>query len=569
MITDKIKKPTSKHLAFVNGNILTMDSANTKAEALAVSEDRITAVGSNADIKTLITPESNVIDLQGRTLMPGFIEAHGHFPFSGLNAVGVNLNSPPIGTLENIGDVLAVLRHKVARTEKGKWIVGFGYDDTRIQEKRLLTRQDLDEVSTDHPLYVAHISAHLGSVNSAGLDTFGITRETPDPDGGHIRKDYDSGNPIGILEESANHVVRESALKLSPQDRLKMIKWAVEDYVSHGVTTAQCGNAEEAMVNALSNASQSGGIPLRVVVWPNYKWIGKKYNVGFNPSEFNSKRFQVGAVKLVADGSIQGYTAYLSKPYHTPYKNDSLYRGYPVMDHTRLYEQVRKLHSAGLQIAVHGNGDAAIDNILDAFSEIQTEYPRKDARHIIVHCQTVRDDQLERIKDLCITPTFFPAHTYYWGERHRSIFLGPERAARLNPLKTAYDKGIRYTIHLDTPVVPMDPLLLVWSAVNRRSYEGDVIGQAEAISVAQALRAVTIDAAWQIFQEENRGSIEKGKYADLVVLSVDPETNPEKINEIEILQTFVGGELVFESSCEPYHVETTVPPRGKSQSKEK
>ena len=223
------------------------------------------------------------------------------------------------------------------------------------------------------------------------------------------------------------------------------------------------------------------------------------------------------------------------------------------MERSTMVEQVKKLHKAGLQIAIHGNGDAAIDDILYAFSIAQKEHPREDARHIIVHCQTVRIDQLDKIKKLGITPSFFPVHTYYWGERHRDIFLGPERAARMNPLKTARDKDIRYTIHLDTPVVPMDPLLLVWSAVNRLSYEGNVIGQDEKISALEALRAVTIEAAWQIFQEDNRGSLEKGKFADLVVLSDNPLTNPEKINEIKILKTFVGGEAVFECSNESAH----------------
>ena len=552
MVAD-CKKPVENNLIFLNGNILTMNSENLQANALSVSNGRINAVGSNQEIKKLITAESQIIDLAGKTLMPGFIEAHGHFPFSGMNAVGVNVNSPPIGSFQNISQVLDALKTKATESEKGKWIIGFGYDDTRIKERRLLTRQDIDEVSLDHPIYVAHISAHLGSINSQAIKAFEITRNTPNPDGGIIRKDQKTGEPIGILEERANQSVRDAVLRLSPEDRLSMINRAVKDYASHGVTTVQSGNTQEELFYGLSNASKSGSIPLRIIIWPNYAWIDKLIDGGIDLHEHDSDRFQIGAVKLVGDGSIQGYTAYLSKPYFTPYKNNENYCGYPVMERSTMVEQVKKLHKTGLQIAIHGNGDAAIDDILYAFSIAQKEHPREDARHIIVHCQTVRIDQLDKIKKLGITPSFFPVHTYYWGERHRDIFLGPERAARLNPLKTARDMGIRYSIHLDTPVVPMDPLLLVWSAINRRSYEGNVIGQDEKISALEALRAVTIDAAWQIFQEDSRGSLEKGKFADLVVLSDNPLTNPEKINEIKILKTFVGGEAVFECSSESAH----------------
>jgi predicted amidohydrolase YtcJ len=540
------KKNIKNDLVFINGNILTLDPENSIAEAIAVSNDRISAVGSKQYIKRFITPESQIIDLEGKSMMPGFVEAHGHFPLSGMNAVGINVNSPPIGIHETISQVKETLRKKTTQTEKGKWIVGFGYDDTRMRENRLLTCKDLDEVSLDHPIYVVHISGHLGSTNSLGLKKINITRNTPNPKGGTIRKDPATGIPLGILEESANSSVRDTHLKLSTEDMISMLNWAIKDYASHGVTTVQSGNTKEDLFQGLSNASKSGLVPLRMMVWPSYEWIDKLIDGEIEAGQYQSDSFQIGAVKLVGDGSIQGFTAYLSKPYFVPYNGDREYHGYPVIDRKTMVYLVNKLHKAGFQIAIHGNGDAAIDDILYAFSAAQKKYPRHDARHIIVHCQTVRNDQLDQIKDLGITPSFFPAHIYYWGDRHQNLFLGPERAARLNPLKTAGEKGIRYTIHLDSPVVPMDPFLLVWSAVNRLSFEGDVIGQEESISVVDALRATTIDAAWQIFQENNRGSIEKGKLADLIILSNDPLTRPERIREIEVLKTYVGGKLVFD-----------------------
>jgi len=259
----------------------------------------------------------------------------------------------------------------------------------------------------------------------------------------------------------------------------------------------------------------------------------------------NADFFQTGAVKIIGDGSIQGSTAYLTKPYHVPFKGDKNHRGYPVTERKMMVELVKKFHRAGRQIAIHGNGDATIDDIIHAVNEAQKEYPRKDHRHILVHCQTARYDQLDEMKRLGITPSFFPAHAYYWGDRHHNIFLGPERACRQNPARTALDKGIPFSIHLDTPVTPINPLLLVWSAVNRLSTGGNIIGKDERISALQALRATTIDAAWQIFQEDNRGSVEVGKYADLVVLSDNPIDSPETIKDINVLETIVGGKTVY------------------------
>jgi predicted amidohydrolase YtcJ len=250
-------------------------------------------------------------------------------------------------------------------------------------------------------------------------------------------------------------------------------------------------------------------------------------------------------VKLIADGSIQGYTGYLSLPYFVPPGDDPGFRGYPRIAREKLIDKVTRYHAAGWQIAVHGNGDASIDDILDAYAEAQRRAPREDARHIIIHAQMARDDQLDRMRELGVVPSFFVLHTYYWGDRHRDIFMGPERAARMSPARSARDKGVRFTIHCDSPVVPVEPLRLMWAAVNRRSSSGAAIGPEERISAAEALRAVTIDAAWQHREEDLKGSLEPGKLADLVVLSASPLDQPETIDEIRVLETIVGGETVY------------------------
>ncbi|MBU3913987.1 amidohydrolase [bacterium] len=534
-----------EHRIFLNGNVITMDAGDSLVEAVAIRNGSIEAVGGTDEIRKLITAESEVIDLEGKTMIPGFIEAHGHFPGSGLNALGVNLNSPPIGQFTSIPQVIEALKKKAFETEKGKWILGFGYDDTNLKESRLLSRHDLDEVSKDHPICVFHISLHLSMVNSLGLKEIGCDKETPDPEGGVIRRDPETGEPSGELEEEAVNLVRLKVMDFTLEESMMMIQWSSHDYISNGVTTAQCGYADEKLLTGLSMASQFQQIPIRVMAWPDAEMSEKIIHGEFDTKPHETEMFMIGAAKIIGDGSIQGYTANLSKPYHLPFEGDKEYKGYPGTSREEMAKLVKKFHKAGMQVAIHGNGDATIDDIIHSIAEAQKESPRPDARHIIIHAQTSRLDQLEEMKKLGITPSFFSAHTYYWGDRHYDIFLGPERASFISPAKTAGDKGIRYTIHLDTPVVPMNPLLLVWTAVNRVSTSGRIIGEDERISPLQALKATTIDAAWQIFKENIIGSIEVGKHADLVILSDDPLKDPTVIKDLEVLETIVGGKTVY------------------------
>jgi hypothetical protein len=260
----------------------------------------------------------------------------------------------------------------------------------------------------------------------------------------------------------------------------------------------------------------------------------------------DTNRVRVGAIKLGQDGSLQGYTGYLTEPYHLQPAGKEAYRGYALRTRGELVTMVKKFHSGGWQVAIHGNGDAAIDDILHAFAEAQRASPRADARHRIEHCQTPREDQLDRMAELGIAPSFFVGHVYYWGDRHRDIFLGPERAARISPLHSAARRGLRFTVHNDTPVTPVDPLLLVWTAVNRVTREGKVLGAEQRIAVLDALRSVTSDAAWQNFEERTKGSIEPGKLADFVILAVNPLTaDPMTLRDIAVVETIVAGRSVY------------------------
>ncbi|WP_372759754.1 amidohydrolase, partial [Litorivivens sp.] len=352
----------------------------------------------------------------------------------------------------------------------------------------------------------------------------------------------------GLLKETAGTQLQTLAMDFSAIDFMEMIDSAAAEYLRVGVTTAQSGGVDSRMLSGLSLASKLRRIPQRLELWPIWQTVGEALVAGemkLNPKP--NDYLSIGAIKIIADGSIQGYTGYLSQPYFHPHHGDEDYRGFPVVPAQQLAEQVLAAHSAGYQLAIHGNGDAAIDMILDAIEKAQQAVPREDVRHIIVHAQMARHDQLARMKNLGVTPTFFSAHTYYWGDRHRDIFMGPERAARMSPARSAQALNLRYSIHLDTPVVPMNPMLLVWSAVNRVSASGAEIGPEEKVSVSDALAATTIDAAWQIHRDHELGSLTAGKLADLVVLDRNPLTVPAlALRDIEVEQTYVGGRLYYQ-----------------------
>jgi predicted amidohydrolase YtcJ len=530
---------------YLGGPILTMDGANRVVEALAVDGERIAATGEEPELREWAERTgARIIDLEGRALVPGFIDAHGHFPGAGLLEVHVDLNSPPIGPVERIDDLVALLAARAAETSSGDWIVGMGYDDTLLEERRHPTRRDLDRASQEHAIAVLHISGHLAVTNSRGLERLEIDRDTPDPEGGLIRRDPETGEPDGVLEETAMHGVQEQLLP-GLLGGLRMVRSAGELYVSQGVTTAQSGVTPSGLMRSLTWLSRLGVIPVRLVLWPDAATAEAMLDGSFSYDSFDPLRVRTGAVKLFGDGSIQGYTGYLSEPYFVPPGDDPDYRGYPRAPREELIEQVVRFHSAGLQVAVHGNGDAAIDDILEAFETAQRAHPRGDARHVVIHAQMTRDDQLDRMAELGVIPSFFSLHTFYWGDRHRRIFMGPDRAARMSPAASATLRGVPFTIHCDTPVVPMEPLRLVWSAVNRRTRSGFTVGEAERIDIMQALRAVTIDAAWQHFEEADKGSLEPGKLADLVILDRSPLEDPEGVDRIRVLETVIGGRSVY------------------------
>jgi predicted amidohydrolase YtcJ len=535
------------HELYVNGVVITMDASNTVAEAVLVRAGQIEAVGSSEDLVSRIDDDTVVVDLRGRALMPGFIDAHGHFPGSGQTVFSVDLNSPPIGRVTDMEGLLGSLS-AFAKQRRDGWVVGHGYDDTLLAEKRHPTRDDLDRISTSRPVGIVHVSGHLAVVNTVGLDILGIDESTPDPLGGVIVRDplsADGRRPNGVLEETAARAVWEYTLDLGVMDGVRMTTQAAAEYLSVGVTTASAGGMPTSVAKLLGLLSRLNQFPQRVALFPLFEEVGEALlSEELTLDAFAAGKVSVPRVKIIADGSIQGYTGYLSEPYYAPFKGDPLYRGYPSVPREELLRQVSGLYERRIQVAIHCNGDASIDDGLDAIEAAMKAHPWPDARPLIIHAQMTRLDQIERMAALGVTPSFFSAHTYYWGDRHAAIFMGPGRAANMSPARWALEAGVRFSSHLDTPVTPMLPLQAVWSQISRESTAGVVIGPEQRIDRTSALRAVTIDAAWQVFMDDKIGSIEPGKRADLVVLSDNPLTAGD-VRSIKVDRTVIDGATVY------------------------
>jgi predicted amidohydrolase YtcJ len=542
-------------VVYINGTVLTMDDRNATAEAVATMGDKIVAIGPTAWMERLAGPKTQMVDLTGKTLLPGLNEPHNHFASYGISTLRfANLQSLPVGGIAKMDDLVEVLRERASRTPKGEWVLGRGYDDTLLSEKRHPTRDDLDRVSSDHPVYIVHVSGHLSVANSKALAIAGVTKDTADPPGGAVRKDPKTSEPDGVLEEMpAQTLIFRHIPPLTMELRLEAMSRAAQDYLRTGV--ASCSDAgvafpgvgSPAEIAAYQRSAKQGLLPIRITMI-----IGVEFLLGPDGKSpafltgFGDDRLKIGPAKIIVDGSIQGYTGWLAKPYYVPFKGDASYRGYPVTAPEKLNRLVLEAHRAGCQIAAHGNGDAAIDAILDAFQLAQKESPRPDARHRIEHCQMAREDQLDRMAELGVSPSFFASHTYYWGDRHKAIFMGPERAGRISPLKSALRRGIKFSLHSDCPVTPVSPLFCVFAAVNRITRNGEILGPEYRLTPYEALRAVTIDAAWQTFDERVKGSVEVGKLADFTILAENPLTvPPERIKDIRVEEVIIGGKSVY------------------------
>lgn len=541
------------------GDILTMQgNAPVYEEAVVQQNGTIVFVGSK---QQALQKYGNIaqVDLQGKTMLPAFLDAHGHFFNVGFTSLCANLLPPPDGPGHSFQAIVNTL-NEYKTTETGKntikimgWIVGNGYDDSQLAEKDHPKFSDLDKVSTELPVVIIHQSGHLAVLNTKALELAGYTKNTKDPQGGVIRRDA-NGNPNGILEEAAFFNMLPALLgTMNAELAMNSIVKGQEEYARRGYLTAQDGRTTPEQLLALEAAAGKGMYVIDVVAYPDIE-LGTDYMKKsiYRPSlarQYNNK-FRIGGVKLTLDGSPQGKTAWLTQCYHeNPEGRDGCYEGYPIMSDEKATGFVKEAFENKWQILCHSNGDAAIAQYLRAVAAAEKDADYADHRTVLIHGQTLRKDQIPDLVRLKIMPSLFPMHTFYWGDWHEQSVLGKERAAYISPMRDVLNAGLKVTSHHDAPVTMPNSMRVLDATVNRVTRTGKVLGAGQRLTPYEGLKTLTDWAAVQYFEENRKGTITEGKLADFVILDKNPlKINPLDINKIEVVESIKEGKTVFKKS---------------------
>lgn len=532
------------------GPVLTMNDAAMRAEAVAEQDGVIIAVGSEDEVMATRGPDTQVIDLEGRTLLPGFVDAHGHVFGGGIQALSANLLAPPDGDVTDIASLQQVLRDWMAANEeavnKVQLIFGFGYDNSTLAELRHPTREDLDAVSTDIPIGIVHQSGHMLAVNSKALELCGITADTPNPPGGVIRRQSGSQEPDGVLEETAAFPAMMTLIsRVGPDAAEIFVKAGAELWARFGYTTGDEGRANPMVAKVLQAVAAEDGLPIDVVAYIDVL-VDRDY-IPANFSQTYENRFRVGGGKLTIDGSPQGFTAWRDRPYYNPVGNyPPGYVGYPAVTSDQVIDSVDWAYSNKVQLLTHSNGEAATDLLLAALAAAEEAHGAGDRRPILIHGQFLREDQFDAMNRLGLHPSLFPMHTFYWGDWHREHTVGPRLADDISPTGWALQRGMKFSSHHDAPVAFPNSMRVLDATVTRRSRTGDILGADHRVDVITALKSMTLWPAWQHFEEDRKGSLEVGKLADMVILSRDPtEGDLDTIDEILVMETIKEGKTIF------------------------
>jgi predicted amidohydrolase YtcJ len=541
---------TSADAIYYGGDIITMEGDSAVyPEAVAVKAGQIAFAGSKVEAEKMKGDSTVMRDLKGKTLVPGFIDGHCHFFAFGSQAISANLLAPPDGTSNNIDDLVNELKawYQKNGTDKTQgWIVGIGFDDAVLKEKRFPTKDDLDKVSTDLPVMATHISGHFCSVNTKGLEVLGITAASKDPEGGVIRRVKGSKEPNGVLEELAA-IPHMFKLVTPPTKELadSYLDAGQKMAASYGYTTCNEGRA---MGNheQMADYATRGKMYLDVNSWIDYS-VPQHMRSEWHSKEYKN-HYRIAGLKLTLDGSPQGRTAWRNSPYLIPPDGQKKgYKGYPAIPKD---EDVQKIVDSAFannwQLKAHANGDAAADQLFRAIGKASAKYGNEDRRNILIHGQLIRMDQLDSIKKYDIVASLFPMHTFYWGDWYKEI-IGPDKAQQISPIKSALKKGIRVTSHTDAPVAFPNMMMILWTTVNRVSRSGTVMGPDEKLTPYEALKSITIWGAEQFFEEEKKGTLTVGKLADMVVLDKNPlKVDPMTLKDIVVLETIKEGKTIYE-----------------------
>jgi len=528
-----------------NGNLITMDATGSRASAIGVKWGKIFRVGHDDNIQELASGETRVIDLDGRTVLPGFIDTHNHLSFYGYLVSSVDCRAA--SGVESIDHIVERLREETGRTPAGEWVKGWGYAHYHLEENRPVTREDLDRVSTEHPIVLIHVSCHAGVANSKALEMFGYSKETPDPPGGELRRDPDTGEPNGILEESAlmdkfSALFLQETLSWSLEQQVGMIEGAVRHYNQAGITCVHEALVLPQTLKLYQDTERLGRLNLRVHTM-NIDFTAQTLLDAGITCRYGTPMVRVGPIKMLLDGGMSNRTAAVSTPYQGTGET-----GIFLIAPDQISSNIEKFHTAGYQIATHAQGDAAIGVLLDAYEKVLGSKSENPLRHRIEHCGNITEEQIGRAAAMNILVSSQPMFLSVLGDGFLEAF-GPERAHRLYPYRSLIDNGIRVAGASDSPVAPALPLMGIRDAVLRQTSSGEKIGGAEALSVHEAIGLYTSEAGYFSFDEENLGTIEPGRYADFVVLDRDITAIPaDEITDARVVMTIVGGKIVYEAA---------------------
>jgi len=527
---------------FYGGNILTMVDENDTAEAVLVEDGKIVKIGTKTELLKAANEDVKKVDLRGQTLMPSFIDPHSHVSMVAQTSFMANLFD--CTSFEEIKQTLIAYKEDNALSDTDP-LIGFGYDHNFLEEKDHPTKALLNQVSKTNPIFILHTSAHMGSANDAALQLADVDAETKDPDGGRLGREVDGREPNGYLEEAAMGLVLTTVFAEVEMNFNELIVDAQDQYLRNGITTVQDGAASADIIQSLTDAAAKDLLKLDTIAYPLVTNEPRKIMDDYPDIANNyQNRLKIGGYKMLLDGSPQGKSAWLTEPY----VGEETYRGYPAFEDDQVKDFIAMALEDNQQLLVHTNGDAASDQLLDMYTEAfeaSDNENKANLRPTMIHCQTVRDDQLDTMVELNMIPSIFVAHTYYWGDVHLKN-LGEERGRRISPAKSAFERGLVVNFHQDSPVVKPLMLHTVWAAVNRETRKGVTIGPEQRIDVYNALKAVTINAAYAYFEEDIKGTIEAGKLADLVILDKNPlAVDPYDIKDIQVIETIKEGETLY------------------------
>ena len=535
MLVLPLLRTEEPEIVLYNGNIWTVDEAQPRAEAVAISGGRFVAVGSNEEVLRLATARTRKIDLAFKSVLPGFNDAHAHPVQSGvehLRKVACDKSS--------IEKIQAALHERASQTPPGHWVLGFLYDDGKTP--RALNRHDLDAAVPDRPVLVQHRGGHTAFVNSLALRLAQVTDQTPDPPGGRFEHDA-AGQLTGFVGDAAVRLF----FKLIPgtytrEDFRQGASLISKLFVSKGVTSACDADATPEAVQGYQDARDAGELGMRIYCHVSARSLDDFMAAGIH-SGFGDEWVRIGGVKQYVDGSISERTAWLSQPYIGIANN---YVGLQLASRDELYDTGRKANAAGWQLATHANGDLAIDRILGVYEQIQKELPRKDPRFRIEHCTLLNDSLIQRMRALQVIPAPFSCYVYFHGDVMH--FYGKERTQNMFPMRSFLDAGLRPTDSSDYTASPSHPMMWLQSQLTRTDIQGNVWGANQRITLPEAIRCGTVNGAYAEFGEDRKGSIQPGQFADLAVLSQDPfKTDPSELLKIEVERTMVEGIWRYQS----------------------